>query len=416
MNLIESFRVAFSGLLANKLRSALTMLGIIIGIAAVIVLISIGRGLEAIVQQEFNALGSNLIFVFPVAPGTQPGGGPPSTRGSLGIIDTDITAMRDPFRAPDVELVAPALFRGGVVTYGRDEAETDISGVTPEYSIVRNFNVSVGSFITEQDIIGESRVVVLGTTVVEDLFPADVNPIGETVRINTVPFRVVGIMEEKGGSGFNDENDVVFIPLSTAQRRLFETRGSDGRYRVSGVFAQAISEERMDAAALQLTQILREEHDIQFREQDDFQVITQKEILSAAGQITGAVTVFLGIIAAISLLVGGIGIMNIMLVSVTERTREIGLRKAVGAKRRDILVQFLIESTLLALAGGIVGILLGALGANIAERAVEQLTTVVSMDIVALATGVSAAIGIFFGIYPAYRAAGLNPIDALRYE
>ncbi|GAB4478307.1 MAG: ABC transporter permease [Anaerolineae bacterium] len=416
MNFFESFRVALGGLLANKLRSVLTMLGIIIGIAAVIVLISIGRGLEAIVQSEFNAIGSNLIFVFPVTPGTQATSGPPSTRGSQGISNEDAAAVADPFRAPDVALVAPLLGRGGLVSYGREEAQTEISGVTPEYTFVRNFAVAQGSFITQEDLLAESRVAVLGASVVKKLFPEDINPIGETIRVNSVPFRVVGIMEEKGGSGFRDENDVVFIPLTTAQRRLFDTRGPDGRYRVSGLFIQAVSEERMDAAALQITQVMREQHNIQFREQDDFQVITQKEILSAAGQITGAVTIFLGIIAAISLLVGGIGIMNIMLVSVTERTREIGLRKAVGAKRRDILLQFLIESTLLAVVGGIVGILLGALGAEVAERAVDQLTTVVSPDIVLLATGVSAAIGIFFGIYPAYRAAGLNPIDALRYE
>lgn len=416
MSILESFRLAWNGLMTNKLRSALTMLGIIIGIFAVIVLISIGRGLEAIVNEQFNAIGSNLLFVFPVTPGTQIAGGRPSTRGSQGLSNRDVSAIQDPFRAPDVAAVAPVLGRQALVRYGREETVTDVQGVTPSYQQVRNAEIAEGSFITEEDMLSESRVAVLGQTVVEALFQDYENPIGSTIRIEDTPFRVIGVLREKGGGSFGDEDNVVLIPLSLAQRRLFEVRNRQGEYMVQLIFVQAVSEDRMDAAAEQITEILREQHNIQFRNEDDFQVITQKEILSAAGQITGAVTIFLGIIAAISLLVGGIGIMNIMLVSVTERTREIGLRKAVGAKQRDILLQFLIESLLLALVGGAIGTVLGAVGAAVAERLVEQLTTVVSFDTIALATGVSAAIGIFFGIYPAYRAARLNPIDALRYE
>ncbi len=416
MNILESFRVALRGLLTNKMRSALTMLGIIIGIFAVIVLISIGRGLEAVVNEQFSSIGSNLLFVYAVSPGSSAGGGPPSSRGSQGLSNEDAEAMLDQFRAPDVSAVAPILSRGGTVTYGREEADTSIYGVTPAYEYVRNTHASQGEYISEEELRAESRVAVLGVTVVDALFQEYENPIGETVRIGGIPFRVIGILEEQGGGSFGDEDDVVMIPLTTAQKRLFDTRGRDGHYRVDVVFVQAVSEEQMDAAALQVTEILRERHNIQFREEDDFQVITQREILSAAGQITGAVTVFLGIIAAISLLVGGIGIMNIMLVSVTERTREIGLRKAVGARRRDILMQFLIESMLLAVVGGALGTVLGTVGAKVAEQLVEDLTTVVSADIIVLATVVSASIGIFFGIYPAYRAARLNPIDALRYE
>lgn len=416
MNVTESIRVAISALISNKLRSALTMLGIIIGIAAVIILISIGRGLEAFVSSEFNALGSNLILVFPAAPGTELGGGPPSTRGSQGISNEDGLAIADPFLAPDVAAVAPILSRTVTVSYGRDEVVTSIEGVTSDYLMVRSLATAQGAFISDSDLAAESRVAVLGTTVIENIFPEYINPLGETIRINTVPFKIIGVMAEKGSSSFQDENDIIYVPLTTAQRRLFDTRGSDGRYRVTGLYIQAVSEDRMDAAAFQISEVLRDMHNIQFREEEDFVVITQDEILSTAADITGAVTVFLAIIAAISLIVGGIGIMNIMLVSVTERTREIGLRKAVGAKRRDILMQFLFESVLMALIGGILGIILGASGAKLAELLVEQLTTVISTDIILLATGVSAAIGTFFGIYPAYRAALLNPIDALRYE
>jgi putative ABC transport system permease protein len=416
MTIVESFWAAWRSLSANKLRSSLTMLGIIIGIFSVIVLISIGRGLETIVNKQFNSIGSNLLFVFPISPGQKAGGGRPSVRGSQGISDADVAAIRDAFRAPDVLAAAPILSRRGVLSYGREESESSVYGVTPIYEFVRNASVAEGRFITEEDDLAESRVAILGKTVVESLFQANENPIGKTIRLNDVPFRVIGILQEQGGGAFGDEDNVALIPLSIAQHRMFESRNRQGKYLVDVVFVQAISERRMDNAARQITDILREQHNIQFREQDDFQVITQNEILAAAGQITGAVTIFLGIIAAISLLVGGIGIMNIMLVSVTERTREIGLRKAVGAKSKDILLQFLIESTLMAVVGGIIGTILGAVGAKVAEMLMPDLTTVVGLDIVLLATVVSAAIGIFFGIYPAYRAARLNPIDALRYE
>ncbi len=416
MNFGESFRVAWDGLSSNKLRSILTMLGIIIGIFAVIVLISIGRGLGVFVNEQFSSIGSNLLFVFPVTPGSDITSGPISTRGSQGISNADLAALQDPFRTPDVLAFAPILNGFRPVTYAGREITTELQGVTPEFESVRNYPVTLGSFITAADVQSEARVAVLGQTAVEELFEAYENPIGQTIRIEGIPFRVVGILEEKGGSSFGDADNTVLVPLSTAQRRLFQRRSREGEYLVDSIVAQAVAEDRMDAAAIQITEVLRETHGIQFRDEDDFQVVTQDDILSAAAQITNAVTLFLGIIAAISLLVGGIGIMNIMLVSVTERTREIGLRKAVGAKRRDILLQFLIESTLLAVVGGLFGTALGIAGAYVAERLVNDLTTVVSLDIILLATLVSAAIGVFFGIYPAYRAAGLNPIEALRYE
>jgi len=393
------------------------MLGIIIGIFAVIVLISIGRGLEKIVNEQFNSIGSNLLFVFPISPGQKAQGGrPPTSRGSKGLSSGDIAALEDVSRAPDVKKIAPVVTGRATLSFGRQTADTSVQGVTPSYREVRNTNVVAGDFISDNDVISDARVAILGQTVVDKLFTESQNPLGASIRINDVPFRVIGVLEKKGGGSFGDQDDIVLVPLSIAQNRLFDKRSSEGKFLVDVIFVQAVTEEQMDVAAQQITQILRDEHGISFREEDDFQVITQKEILSAAGQITGAVTIFLGIIAAISLLVGGIGIMNIMLVSVSERTREIGLRKAVGAKRRDILIQFLIESMFLSIVGGIVGTVLGALGAKLAEVLVPDLTTVVSLDIIVLATAVSAAIGMFFGIYPAYRAAGLNPIDALRYE
>ena len=415
MTLLESFRIAFGALLTNKLRAVLTMLGIIIGIFAVIVLVSIGRGLEAIVNNEFNALGSNLMFVFPVSPDYS-GGERPTSSGSQGLSNDDVAAISDPFLAPAVQAAAPEVQRVRLVTYGRQEHNTTVSAVTAEYQYVRNFFVAEGDFISPEDIAAESRVAVLGHATAEELFEPGESVVGETIRIDGTPFRVIGVMEEKGGSAFGNEDDIVFIPLSTGQRRMFNTRSRDGRYLVSLIYVQAVSEDALDTAALQITQILRDRHEIQFRDEDDFMVITQKEILSAFGQITGAITTFLAIIAGISLLVGGIGIMNIMLVSVTERTREIGLRKAIGARRRDILVQFLIEAMILALTGGLIGVLLGTLGAWIAELLVEDLITVVGLDTILLATLVSGAVGILFGVYPAYRAALLNPIDALRYE
>jgi putative ABC transport system permease protein len=396
------------------MRAALTMLGIIIGVGAVIVLVSIGRGLEKVINDEFQSFGSNQIYVFSISPGGSAAeGGPPSTRGALGISNADVEALLD---APDIVAAVPGVERGAVVIFGGRDTDTTVEGTTPDFQGVREWTVILGRFITDEDLESEARVAVLGQSLIEDIFPPEIYPIDQTIRINDVPFRVIGIMEEKGGAFGSDQDDIVLVPITTAQHRLFDSRRRDGQPEADYVIVRAASEEVMDDAVGQITEILRERHNINFRNEDDFQIFTQDDLLSAFGQITGAVTVFLGIIAGVSLLVGGIGIMNIMLVSVTERTREIGLRKAVGAKRRDILIQFLIEAMLLAVLGGLIGIGLGAAGSAAATALVEDLTTVVSLDSVLMATIISALIGMFFGIYPAWRAAGLNPIDALRYE
>ena len=415
MDLIESVRLAIRGLAVNKLRSALTMLGIVIGVGAVIALLSVGQGVDRYIREQFLSIGTNLLFVIP---GTLEEGGPPSARSgqSAALTLGDARAIADPLRVPDVVQVAAELTRFTVVSAGKREATVQVRGVTPEYQDVRNWKPVEGAFITEADVAGHSRVAVLGQTTMNRLFPDDPWPIGKTIKINKIPFRVIGIMEKKGGSGFGDQDNTVFVPLTTAQTRLFPSRTLSGEYKVSVIYAQAVAEDRMDAAAEQISEVLRERHNIAFKDDDDFSVINQADLINIFGQITGVLTIFLGAIAAISLLVGGIGIMNIMLVSVTERTREIGLRKAVGAKRRDILMQFLIEAVVLSLVGGFIGIGLGAIGAFAIGRLAEELRTYVSLQAVLIATGFSVAVGLFFGIYPASRAARLHPIQALRYE
>lgn len=413
MNLIQNIRLASGALAANKLRAFLTMLGIVIGVAAVITLLSVGRGVETFVVSEFQGLGNNLLFVFPGQ--IEPGQGPPRPGGS-GLTNDDVLALSDPLRAPDVLAVVPEFDRLAQVTRGGREARTTIAGTTANFPAVRNFYPVGGSFFTEQDDRTSARVAVLGQTVYEQLFPDGEVPIGETIRINNTNFKVIGLMEEKGGSGFNDQDDLVLVPLSTAQRRLFPARRTDGKFRVDFIYAQALSESRQDAAIAQIQQTLRETHNITFRDEDDFTVLSQTELVSAFGQITRILTTFLAVIASISLLVGGIGIMNIMLVSVRERTREIGLRKAVGAKHHDILWQFLVEAVVMATIGGVIGLVIGASGAQIVARLSDSLEPTLAWDSVLLAIAFSVAVGLFFGLYPASRAARLNPIDALRYE
>jgi putative ABC transport system permease protein len=419
MSVLESVRLAFRALAANKLRAALTMLGIIIGVGAVITLMSAGEGLTVFIEERFQSVGSNLLFVIPGSReqfGSGGPGGPVAPSSAAELTNGDVQALRDLGRAPDVASVSSQLVRTAAVSTGKRETYTQVSGVDPYFSEVRNWYTVAGMFIDEEDIVGRSRVAVLGQSVVDNLFPDNAYPLDQTVKIGGISFRVVGVLEEKGGSEFGNQDDIVLIPLSTAQTRLFPSRSRSGEHLVSAIFVEAVNEERMEAASEQVASILRDRHGIDFQDDDDFAVISQSDILSIFGEITGVLTIFLGAIAGISLLVGGIGIMNIMLVSVTERTREIGLRKAVGARRRDILWQFLLEAVTLSVVGGLVGIALGAGGAQIVSTLIEDFRAVVSLQAVALATTFSAAVGLFFGIYPARRASRLNPIDALRYE
>jgi putative ABC transport system permease protein len=417
MGVTEQFRMALRALAVNKLRSVLTMLGIIIGVGAVITLLSAGEGVQRLIEDQLQSIGTNILFV---VPGNLSSSQMQQGRNlDLTLSLADAEAIADPFNVPDMAKVAPEIMGSADVSYGKSTLSLNVSGVTPAYEEVRNFPVDYGNFISELDMNSGARVAVLGSKVAERLYGADGYAIGTTIKIKNVPFKVVGVLESKGGTGGpgGDQDETVLVPLSTAHQRLFPRyHNSRGQPLVTVIYVQVGSEDRMEAAATEITDLLRTRHDIQFKDDDDFSVINQKDLLAIFGQITGVLTIFLGAIAGISLLVGGIGIMNIMLVSVTERTREIGLRKAVGAKRKHILVQFLIESVVLALIGGAIGILLGAAGVMLISQLQDSLKAVVSPQSVVLATGFSAAVGLFFGIYPATRAARLNPIDALRYE
>jgi putative ABC transport system permease protein len=408
MKFFQSFIEALESLAANKMRSGLTILGIVIGVAAVIAMISIGRGAENTITGSIQGIGTNLIFVFR--------GGSEDVRNPKPITLGDADAIADTFSAPSVAAVAPVLQGSGTVSFGGETKVTQISGVTPSYAPVRNINITEGDFIREEHLLGQASVVLLGPDVAESLFGRTEGLEGETIRIEGQPFRVLGILESRGGSGFSNEDDQILVPLTTAQTRLLRRATRD---RVDLLLVQAASAQSVPQAAEEIAQILRSRHRTAIGA-DDFTLLTQQDFLDTASTITSVLTIFLGGIAAISLLVGGIGIMNIMLVSVTERTREIGLRKALGARRMDILTQFLTESSVLSLIGGVIGIVLGwaisfAVG-QIAAANNADINPAIGLDTILMATLFSTAVGLFFGLYPANRAASLEPVEALRYE
>ncbi len=406
MTLRTSIQIALRSLAANKLRSVLTMLGVIIGVGAVVSMVSIGAGARQSVAQQVSALGSNLLIIFPGSSaqfGVRQAAG---SRQTLTAEDADAIARE----VPEAEAVTAEFSRPAQVVYGNQNTNTSVSGVTPSYQLVRNFNVQEGSFLGDSDMASRARVAVLGRTVVENLFgDRNAAPIGASIKINHATFTVIGVMEQKGATGFNDRDDVIFIPLTTAQRRLF------GVAYVRAIYVKVRSAELMSTALDNAETVLRARHRIPAGEDSDFNIRNQADIAAAFQSVSTTMTLLLGGIAAVSLLVGGIGIMNIMLVSVTERTREIGIRKALGATRLDVLKQFLVESVVMSLMGGLLGVALG-IGASRAISSFAGWATLISPGSLVMAFSFAAAVGIFFGIYPARRAAALDPIVALRYE
>ncbi len=403
----ELLSESFSTLTINKMRTGLAILGIVIGIGSVIVLISLGQATQQQVQNQIQSLGANLLTV---NPGSQNSGG---VRGAAGAATTltneDAKAIRTSPNITAVQTVSPEIQRREQITAGRTNSNIQIIGVTDSYTAVHKLSMDTGTFVTENDNVSLGKVIVLGPQVATDLFGETAGAVGQTVRINGIPFRVIGVTKSKGGSGFFNQDDIGFIPLSTAQKIVF------GQDNLSSIALEAKSSEVMTDAQNQVGYLLLSRHKLQSPQDADFSIFSQADILSTASQATGTFTTFLAGIAAISLLVGGIGIMNIMLVTVTERTREIGLRKALGAKKKTIVTQFLIESIFLTFTGGVIGIALGILISYGYSAATASLF-VISPYSILLAFVVSGGIGILFGWYPARKAANLQPIEALRYE
>jgi putative ABC transport system permease protein len=408
MNIGQAMVEALASLGANKMRSGLTILGIVIGVAAVIAMLAVGAGAQQAITGTINGIGSNLLFIFS-------GNRQQEVRNIKPLTMGDAQALQDEFAAPDIEAVAPIIQGNSDATYGGETKSFQITGITPDYQTVRNYSLIEGQFIVDENLLGRASVAVIGSGVADTLFKRQEGIVGETIRIQGQPFRVIGVLESKGGSSFGSEDNIILVPFTTAQTRLLPRPSG----RVDLIYISAVSADAVTRASEEATDILRQRHRTLLGV-DDFTVFSQQDFVNTAQTITGVLTLFLGGVAAISLLVGGIGIMNIMLVSVTERTREIGLRKALGARRRDILIQFLSESSLLSLLGGIIGIGLGWLIAfvvgRIAAASNTPLTPSVGIDAILLATLFSTAVGLFFGLYPANRAAGLQPVDALRYE
>ena len=402
MSLWQSFLEAIGSLSANKTRSSLTMLGIVIGVGAVIALMGLGEGTQASITGEIESIGTNVLFVS--------SGGEADNPEALTIRDAQVIAA--PSLVLSVKNVAPVLQGNVEVSIPGESTSTSLVAITPEYHLVQSADVAQGLPITDDQLENYASVLLLGTDVAEELFNRTTDLIGEKVRLNGQVFTVSGVLEEQGAAGFGSSGDnQVLVPLTTAQLRLLKRASSD---EVDLIYIQANNAEGVPAAEEEVAQILRSRHRSTLGE-DDFEITSTQSIVDMAETITNTLTLFLGAIAGVSLLVGGIGIMNIMLVTVTERTKEIGLRKAMGARKRDVLSQFLVESSLLSLGGGLIGIMLG-FGIAILVGRLISIDAVITVEVVLLATLFSAAIGLFFGLYPANRAASLEPVEALRSE
>lgn len=405
MHLRNLLKVAIKSILKSRMRSLLTALGIIIGVAAVVVMVAIGDGAQIQVEKQISALGSNLIIIFP---GSSTSGGIRMGAGSINRFTMeDVIKIQD--EATLIKAVSPIVRSGGQVIGGIGNWNTQIQGVATNYLDIRDWPLATGDFFTDKDIISRAKVAVLGQTVVKQLF-ADEDPIGQQIRIRNVPFKVIGVLTAKGQSAMgNDMDDIILAPATTVLDRL-----TGGRY-ISYIQASAISIDQIEAAQEQLKNIMREAHHLNPGDDDDFTVRNQAELTEAATETSKILTILLASVAGVSLIVGGIGIMNIMLVSVTERTREIGIRLSVGARTSDVLIQFLTEAIVLSIAGGIIGVLLSFAIAFVLNNYTSMIA-VIRPEIILIAVSFAGVIGIFFGFYPARKAANLNPIEALRYE
>ena len=403
--MFETIRIAFQNLGSNRLRTGLTMLGVTIGVAAVIILVSVGQAFETYVQEQFQSVGVNLIFIVPAA----------DARGEVTPLTlNDADALSNLFNVPDASVVMPHRNVRRTIKFGSREVDRQVQGVDINYLELFNREIVAGRFIDERDLDTSARVAVVEQGLIDSLMP-DVYPVGQSIRVGDVRFRVIGVLGEQGSSIFGGGSGLI-VPITTVQTRLSGERVLSGERPITFISAQARDSDLVEAVVDEITQTLRAERDISFRDQDDFVVFTQSEIIDTLASITGLITVFLAILAGISLLVGGIGITNIMLVTVTERTREIGLRKAVGAQKSAILLQFLTEAVVLSLLGGAIGVLIAFGFGALVTRFQPELQVQVQISSVLLATVISVVVGVLSGGYPAQRAANLNPIDALRYE
>jgi putative ABC transport system permease protein len=406
MNYSNLFRIAVRALIRNKLRAFLTMLGIIIGVASVIAMLAIGEGSKVNITKEMSSMGTNMVMVMPNM--QRRGGVSLGASSSMALKYSDVEAIRN--EAASVAAVSPEVRASGQVIFSNQNTQTTIYGVSEEYLTIKKLEILSGRIFNSNELKGMSKVCILGQTVVENLFGAGADPVGLTIRVKNLPFLIIGVLKDKGESGMGqDQDDLIIAPYTTVQRRLAAID------YINGIYTSAISEDKSAQAITEISEILRRTHKLKESEENDFRVMSQSELIATVSSITDILTILLGAIAGISLLVGGIGIMNIMFVSVTERTREIGLRMSIGGRGTDILKQFLVESILLSVLGGVLGVLFGYLIARGAGSLMD-IPPVIKVKTVVLAFTVCFAIGVFFGWYPARKAANLNPIDALRYE